>query len=125
MIWPEAIATLSWYSVAVWLNVPDEEVMPGLRVRTAWCHLPLLTVAKTLPFPKPSTHSPGRGIVSPSLMPTTCASRQPLLSIHRAGGLPPLCGVLADSSVPLPVVLNHSSTDSAPVPVKYPPGTLT
>jgi hypothetical protein len=53
--------------------------------------------------------------------------RQPFASIHSAGGLPPVAGVLVDSSVVLGVVVaNHSSADSAPVPVpaKYPPGTL-
>src|SRR6185437_8971529 len=30
-----------------------------------------------------------------------------------------------DSRLPWPVVLNHSSADSAPVPAKYPPGMLT
>ena len=30
-----------------------------------------------------------------------------------------------DSRVPCPVVLNHSSADSAPLPAKYPPGMVT
>ena len=37
-------------------------------------------------------------------------------------GSPPVGPEADDSSVPVLVVLNHTSADSAPVPPKYPPG---
>ena len=43
---------------------------------------------------------------------------------HSAIGSP-FCPEPDDSTVPFPVVLNHSSADSAPLPPKYPPGMLT
>ena len=54
---------------------------------------------------------PSRHLVAPEVMASPIGS--------------PLVPPLDDSSVPGPLVLNHSSADSAPVPAKYPPGTVT
>src|SRR5690242_21106162 len=128
--WVVMLAVASWtpsrYRVAAWLNDPGEQpneldgqARPGLMVRIAWCHLPSLTVP-----PAVAGQAPKTGISSAAL--PAVASRhlvEPELMASPIGS--PLVPPLEDSRVPDPVVLNHSSADSAPVPAKYPPGMVT
>src|SRR5689334_16131298 len=123
-------AVASWtpsrYSVAVWLNDPGEQpneldgqARPGLMVRIAWCHLPSLTLP-----PADAGQAPKTG-ASSVVLPTVPSRHlgEPEVMASPIGS--PLVPPLDDSRVPDPVVLNHSSADSAPVPAKYPPGMVT
>src|SRR6266567_7480173 len=77
-------------------------------------------------LPVAKKQSPLMAVWSFSSMPAIDASMHwESLEIHSAIGSPPVWEVLDDSRVPDPVVRNHSSADSAPVPPKYPPGMLT
>ena len=105
----------STYSVTVWLNDPpvqeDVQGLKGLTVSTAWCHLPSLTVPEQPPKAGEFT------TVLPAI-----PSRHVLPEGTSSDMGSPFCPEADDSRVPCPVVRNHSSAVSAPVPAKYPPG---
>src|SRR5690242_18544238 len=102
----------SRYKVAVWLGPCSGICGLGPTVSTAWCHLPSLTDVLVMQVPK-------IGALTVTL--PTDPTRQPPCApeaMYRLIGCPPVGPVADDSSVPLAVVLNHTSTDSPPVPAK-------